>query len=447
MDIEQTTKRLLGLIEKSGADQGEVFMMASSGISIEFRDQAIERLKQEESSGFGLRLICGGRMAVVASSDLQESSLEKTVAKGVELAKTAAPDEDNVLADRSESATVAGIYDEGFDDIALDRKTALLKDLEKAAFAYDPAVSRIEQISYDDSKSDVIVANTKGIFRRRRGTRFSTSCSVIAERDKEVSIGGSQANAKRFDRLIEPPTLAARAAREAVSLLGGKPIASQSAPVVFDKNVGVAMLSHFIAMVNGDNVTTGMSALKGRIGEAIGSSLVTIVDDPTLADGASGAPFDDEGTPCARTVVLDRGVLKTFLFDAMTGRKFGTKSTGNGWRRGYRAVPSVGTSNLYLAKGDQKPEAIVKSMERGLWVTRLAGWWMGISPATGDFSSGASGLWIEKGEVVRPVTGVTVASNVLDMLRGINAVGDDLAFTEDTVCPTVRIAEMSIGGA
>lgn len=447
MDLEQTTKRLVGLIEGSGADQGEVFMMTSSGLTMEVRDQAVERLKKEESSGFGLRLICGGRMAVVASSDLREPSLEKTVAKGVELAKTAAPDEANVLAEPSAGGAGAGSYDEGFDDVSVDRKAALLKDLETLVFAYDPAIRRTEGIFYNDSKAEILVANTNGVFRRRRATRFEVSCSVIAERGGDVSIGGEQSAASSFDRLDAPSKLATRACWQAISGLGGKAVPSQTAPVIFDKNVGTALLVHLVAMANGENVTTGVSALKGRIGEAIGSGLLTIIDDPTLAGGIASAPFDDEGTPCAKTVVLDQGVLKTFLFDARTARKFGGKSTGNGWRGGYRGIPSVGTSNLYLEKGDRKPEDIIKSTARGLWVTGLTGWWMGISPATGDFSSGARGLWIENGEVVHPVKGVTVASNVLEMLRGVNAIGDDLSFKQQTVCPTLRIAEMSIGGS
>jgi len=446
VDLEQTAKRLLDLIRKSGADEGEVYLMTSSGLAMEVRDQAVERLKQEEASGFGLRLISAGRLAAVASSDLSESSLEKAVAKGLALAKTAAPDEDNVLAEPVAGATGSGSYDETFDAITLDRKIALLKDLETLAFAYDPAIHRIEGISYNDAKLDILVANTGGVFRRRRATRYHAGCSVIAERDGDVSVGEDESAATFFDRLDPPSKLASRASWRAVSLLGGKTVASQAAPVILDKNVGAAMLVHLAAMVNGENVTTGISALKGRIGEAIGSGLVTIVDDATLAEGAVGAPFDDEGTPCSRTVVVDQGVLRTFLFDARTAKKFGGKSTGNAWRGGFREMPAVGTSNLYLDKGASKPDDIVKSTARGLWVTGLTGWWMGISPATGDFSSGARGLWIENGEVAYPVRNVTVASNVLDMLRGVNAVGDDLAFDQDTVCPTLRIAEMSIGG-
>ena len=446
MDLEIVAKQLLGLIEKSGADEGEVFLAQTSGLEMEVRDQAVERLKNEETSGFGLRLISGGRMAVVTSSDLRQPSLEQAVARGVDLARTATPGEANALADPAPAAPGIDVYDDFFDGITFDRKAEFLRDLETLAFAYDPAVRRIEGIYYSDAKSEIVVANTRGVFRHKRRTNFGVSCSVIAERDGDVATGGEEVSATFFDQLEPPSRIATRAGRQAVSVLGGKALPSQAAPVILDRNVGVALLVHLIAMVNGENVTTGMSALAGRIGETLGSGLVTIVDDATLAEGVASAPFDDEGTLCARTVILDRGVLKSFLFDAGTAKKFGTKPTGNGWRAGYRGKPSVGTSNFYLEKGARTPDEIVKSTSRGLLVTSLTGWWMGISPATGDFSSGARGLWIENGEVAHPVKNVTVASNALDMLRGINAIGDDLVFTDRTVCPTLRIGEMSIGG-
>jgi len=172
-----------------------------------------------------------------------------------------------------------------------------------------------------------------------------------------------------------------------------------------------------------------------------------VVDDATLSGGVASMPFDAEGTPCARTVVLQRGVLKSFLFDARTARKAGARSTGNATRDSFRSLPAVGTTNFHIENGDSDPEAIIKSTARGLWVIHLDGWWMGISPATGDFSSGARAFWIENGEVAYPVANVTVASNLLDMLQAVDAVGNDLRLNHPTVAPTLRVSGMSIGGA
>jgi PmbA protein len=186
--------------------------------------------------------------------------------------------------------------------------------------------------------------------------------------------------------------------------------------------------------------------LEARLGEAIGSPLITMVDDPTIPRGVGSRAFDDEGVACGRTVILDKGVLKTFLFDSKAGRKAGYASTGNARRDGFRRLPSVGRTNLLVENGTTSPDEIMKSTDTGLWLVSLAGWWVGINPSTGGFSSGAKGLWIEGGEVIHPVKNVTIASNLLDMLAGIDAVGDDLVLRHETSSPTLRIGEMRVGG-
>lgn len=447
MDIEKTAKQLVGLIGKSGVDEGEVYIEASRGLEMEIRDQAIERLKRRETGGFALRLVSDRRMAVVHSSDLRPESLEKAVAAGADLAKAAAPDDANALVEPAEGIADVAVYDQDFDGIPFDQKVSVLKDVETLAFACDPLVKRIESISYDDASADVVVANTKGVFKHKRATSFSVNCTVIAEKDGEVQTGSESVNSRFFSRLDPPSKIASRACWKATSLLGGRKVPSQSAQVVFDRDAAWALLVHLSAMVNGDNVASGISMLKDRIGQKVASPLITVADDATLVGGVASAPFDDEGTPCSRTLVLEGGVLKSFLFDARSSRRVGARSTGNGHRDGFRALPSVGTSNFYLENGQSTPEEIIKSTARGLWVISLEGWWMGISPATGDFSSGARGFWIENGEVAYPAQNVTIASNLLDILRAVDAVGSDLRLSYPTGSPTLRVAEMSIGGA
>lgn len=446
MDIESTAKRLLGLVEKSGAGQGEIYVESSSGVEMEVRDQAVERLKKKESGGFALRLVVDGKMAVVYSSDLGEASLEKTVAKGIDLAKMAAPDPANTFAEPAEGPTDVGVFDQAFDEIALERKVSLLKDIETLAFAYDPAIRRLEGLSYSDSKAEVVIANTKGVFKRKRATSFEVELSVIAEKDGDVETGGQSVETRFFDRIDPPSEIAGRACWRATSFLGGKAVPSENVPVVLDRDAGWAVLVHFAAMVNGESIAIGTSMLKDRIGQVIASPLVTVVDDAVMPGGIASAPFDDEGTPCARTVVLEGGTLRSFLFDQRTAVKSGAKSTGNGGRDDFRSLPAVAPTNFYLEKGVSTPEGIIKSTARGLFVMALTGWWMGISPSTGDFSSGARGLWIENGEAVFPVKNVTIASNLLDMLRSVDAVGNDLILKHPTAAPTIRIAEMSVGG-
>jgi PmbA protein len=268
----------------------------------------------------------------------------------------------------------------------------------------------------------------------------------VAERDGDVETGGEWSEARFFEDLDPPSRLASRACWRATSLLGGKAVPTQTVPVIFDRNTGFAPLTHFFAMVNGMNIADGISMLEGRIGETIASPLVTVADDPTVDRAVGSRSFDAEGTPCSRTVIVDGGTLKAFLFDSKAGKKAGYASTGNARRGGFRRLPAVGRTNLIIEAGQTPPEEIVASTGTGLWVFSLAGWWVGINPSTGGFSSGAKGLWIENGQVVHPVKNVTIASNILDMLAGVDAVGNDLQMRHETSTPTLRVAEMRLGG-
>jgi PmbA protein len=447
VDAEKLSRRLLGLIEKSGVAEGEVYVQKTRGLEITLRDQEVERLLNTDAGGFALRLVDDNRMGFLHSSDLRDESLERAVERAVDLAKNAAVDEYNSLVEPAEAPGEVETYDSSVDSVAYERKLNLLKDVETLCFAYDPSISKVSDLSYHDSQVETVVANTKGVFRHSTSTRFSVSAEVVAERDGEVESGGEWSESRFFDDLDPPSRIASRACWKATSLLGGETLPTRTAPVIFDRDTGYALLGHLYAMIDGRNVADGLSMLEGRIGERIASPLVTLVDDPTVKRAIGSRRFDAEGSPCRRTVIVDAGTLKSYLFDSRSGRKAGFATTGNARRNGFRALPAVGYSNLFIESGSTPPEEIMNSTESGLWLLSLAGWWVGINPSTGDFSSGAKGLWVEGGEVAHPVKKVTIASNILDMLAQVDAVGDDLYLRHATSSPTLRIGEMKIGGA
>jgi PmbA protein len=446
LEAEDLAKRLLGMIERSGVDEGEVYVERKEGLEISLRDQAVDRLRIKDEGGYALRLISDKRMAFVHSSDLRPESLERSVELGVQLAGTAARDESNALPEPSTNEVGVETYDQSIEEIQYDRKLALLKDVETLAFAYDPSISKVEYLSFSDSRTETVVANTKGVFQRGEATLFSVDLSVVAERDGEVETGAEESQSRFFSSLSTPSEIVSRACWKALSLLGGKTPETQSLPVIFDRNVGRALLGHLFAMVRGDNVADGLSMLAGRIGAKIASDRLTIVDDPTVGGVVGSRGFDAEGVCSGRTVVIDGGVLRSFLFDTRSALKAGGETTANARRENLRSRPAVGYSNFFVERGAATPEDIIRSTDEGLWVISLAGWWVGVNPSTGDFSSGAKGLWVEGGEAAYPVRNVTIASNVLDMLGGVDAVGNDLTMEHASSCPTFRIGEMKVGG-
>jgi PmbA protein len=447
LDTREIAEFLLGLIERSGVDEGEVYVRKSEGLELSLRDQAVERLRNKDEGGYALRLIKDRRMAFVHSSDLRTASLERSVEKGAALAGVAAQDEANVLPEPAGGGVEVDTFDPSFDDVAFDRKLELLKDVETMAFAYDPSISKTEYLGYGDSKTETVIANTKGIFLHGRSTSFRLSASVVAERDGNVETGGQSSRSVLFEGLEPPSKIASRACWKAISLLGGTTPQTQTLPVIFDRDTGHALLAHLLSMVKGDNVAQGLSLLGDRIGDPVGSPVVTVVDDATLPHGVASRGFDAEGIPSQRTVVLDKGTLRSFLFDTRSARKTGFRTTANATRNSFRDLPTVGNTNLFMTEGGSTPGDIVGSTGRGLWVISLAGWWVGINPATGDFSSGAQGLWVDGGEVAYPVRNFTIASNILDMLAAIDAVGNDLYFNDDISSPTFRVSQMQVGGA
>jgi PmbA protein len=233
------------------------------------------------------------------------------------------------------------------------------------------------------------------------------------------------------------------AAHRALRMLGAKKVKSQRVPVVFDPTMAGSFISAVAGAANGDAVYKKSSVLAPLLGKAIAAAGVTIVDDGLLDRGLGTSPVDGEGVATRVTPIVERGVLRSFLYDAQTARKAKAKTTGNAMR-GYSSLPYIGTNNLRLEPGSATPEEIIKGVKRGLYVTAMLG--RGADIVTGDYSRGANGLWIEDGALAFPVQEVTVAGNLLGMLKSIDAIGSDLQFRSSVLAPTIRFAELTVAG-
>jgi PmbA protein len=221
-------------------------------------------------------------------------------------------------------------------------------------------------------------------------------------------------------------------------------VKTQEAPVIFESTVAVSLLGHLAGAVTGQSLYRGTSFLLGRLGDTIAAPCITVVDDGRLPHGHGSRPFDAEGLPTRRTIVVERGVLTSYLLDTYSGKRLELASTGNA-ARSIGDAPSAAPTNFYLEAGPHSPAAIIASVERGLLVTELIGF--GVNAVTGDYSRGAAGLWIEHGEIVHPVEEITIAGNLLDMFRDVEMVGNDLEFRGSMAAPMVKIGHMTIAGA
>jgi PmbA protein len=270
---------------------------------------------------------------------------------------------------------------------------------------------------------------------------------AVAEKDGEMETGYAGWNTRHFKKIPEPAALGKEAAGNAVALLGARPVPSQKVPIVFSPDAGFALLAGVSSALQGDNVNKKVSYLGERLGDKVGSDLVTIHSNGRLPEGPGSIPVDAEGVATTDLVLFENGVLKNFAYDYSSALRAGKAPTGNAVRGDYRNVPSIGMNNYYMEKGAGTPDGIVKDTHNGLYVMKLSGWWMGISPASPEFSSAASGRWIRNGELAEPVSRVTIASTLPDMLAGVDAVADDLEFRNPLRVPTFRVKEMALSGA
>lgn len=443
---EQLAKKLVARAKKQGAKQAEAFVQVGREASCRVRDGEIEHLSQATSKGVGLRVFVKNRLGFSWTSDFEPSSLNAFVDRAVQLAEAAAPNPLNGLPDETDLGDfpeVGPLYDAEVASLAPDWKITAALELEKVARAFDPRVKTIETVEAGESVGEVFLASSAGVTGYSQGTSVYLYAAVVAEAEGQLQ-NSWWYDARRFLKDLESPEHVAReAARRAVRMLGAKKVKSQKVPVVFDPMMAATFIGGIAGAVNGDSVYKKASFLASKLGQSIAPPTVTIVDDGLMPKGLATSPFDGEGVPTRRSAIVEQGVLKTFLYDAFTARKAKTHSTGNA-SRGYRSLPSIGTHNLYLEPGSRTPEELIKEVPHGFYVTSMLG--HGTNLVTGDYSRGATGLWIENGELTRPVQEVTVAGNLLDMLSRLDGIGSDLTFRGSVGAPTIRFNELTVSG-
>jgi PmbA protein len=298
--------------------------------------------------------------------------------------------------------------------------------------------------SWSSGEGAVVLANTMGFLGSYRSSSVSLSVVPQAERDGQMERDYWYTTGRGLADLEPPEQVGATAARRTLRRLGARQVPTGEVPVVFDPETAAEILGAVFSALSGYAVFRNATFLKDRLGEQVASPLLTVVDDGRRPRGLGSRPFDGEGLPTRRNRPLESGVLRHFMCDSYAARKIGARPTGSA-RRGVAGGPSVGAGNLYFEPGALSPEEILAGVPRGLYVTDLIGF--GVNVVTGDYSQGAVGHWIEGGRLVHPVHEVTIAGNLRDMLRDVDAMGNDLVFRGSSAAPTLRIRRMTVSGS
>jgi len=444
VDYLDLAKDVAARARARGADECDCLIEIGTKLSVTVRGGEVESIERAAFKGLGLRFFRKKRLGFGFTTDLSAASLDDLIRQCADFAAVSTADP--VVEVPEVSAAAAGdleIFDASVDRIPTADKVDLVLSCEQAALDYDSRIKNTYGTAYEDSKVKVILATADSEPVAYEGTHFEVGCLPVAESDGEKRIGIWFSTRRFFEDLEPAHHVGSMASRRAVDMLGAKPAKTQKASVVFGPLTGIELVKSVFSALDGENELRGTTFLKGKMDERVGSEHVSFIDDARMPRKLGSRPFDGEGTVTGRTVGIDKGVLRAHFYDTRSARKAGTRSTGNA-SRSYASIPSVGANNFYLAPGGTAPEDVIGAVENGLLVTRLLGF--GVNITTGDYSRGAEGLWIRKGKIERPVSGVTIAGNMLDMLKGIERVGSDLQFFGQFGSPTYLIREMTIAG-
>lgn len=437
-------ERALEKAKKAGASMAEAYLTRDRHFSIEIRDGAVETMKLSENVGVGMRVIVNRRVGFAFSSDLSKEGMDDASHRALYNASQVDVDELYSLPAPVSSYPEMELYDPAMKKTKVEEKIEIAREMETTALAYDSKVKIIESSSYQDAEVEVAIINTLGMRAATKGTYCGIFLSLVAGEGEESQTGFALDYSIRFANL-KPDQVGKEAARRAVRMLGARPVTSRRVTVILEPYIATMFLNLMAPALTGEAVQKGRSLFKGKVGQRVASEKVILIDDGTKPGLIGSAPFDGEGVPTSRTVLVDKGILKGFLHNSYTAAKEGLRSTGNGIRHSFKGTPEVGTTNFYIKNGTVAPEDIVKEIDEGLYITEIMGMHTA-NPISGDFSVGASGIWIENGEFKQPVRGIAVAGNITELLKGVDAVGNDLKFYGTKGSPTLRIKEMSLSG-
>ncbi|HEX4134800.1 MAG TPA: metallopeptidase TldD-related protein [Bryobacteraceae bacterium] len=445
-DLPEIARNVVRQALDAGASDAECTISEGDEFSANVRMGELETLKEAGSRGAGLRVLIGKRMGASYTSDLTPEGIQQMVRSAIDLAALTTEDPHAGLPEAEEMGSLSGdlqLFSNETAKLPTEERIAIAKRAEAAALAVDARISNSEGASFDSSVSGRVFANSRGFSGAYRSSYCSVSAVPVATQNGSMERDYWFTIARNYHGLEDAETVGRKAAERALRRLGAVKVETQRVPVVFEPRTARTLLGNIFDAIDGRAIYRNASFLAGKLGEKIADERITLVDDGTIPGLFGSSPFDDEGVPTRRTAVIERGVLKSYLLNTYTARKLNMKTTGNA-SRGITGNAGIGHGNFFIEAGTRTPEEIMRGIKNGFLVTELIG--SGVNTVTGDYSRGAVGIWIRDGEPAFPVSEVTIASTLQEMLNGIGEIGSDLEFLGSVSAPTIMIGEMTVAG-
>jgi PmbA protein len=440
--LTDLAERLVAAARRAGADAADAVATRGVSISVEVRDGTVEESERAEGDDLGLRVFVGQKQAVVSTNDLSGEGADALAERAVAMARVAPADRFAGLADPALLAKIIPDLD------MLDPELPSVNKLETMARSAEAAGLAVKGVSKSGGASasagigGMVLVTSTGFSHAYLGSHHGVSMQAIAgegigmERDYDYS------SAIHAGDLADPESIGRSAGERATRRLNPRKVQTRKVPVIFEPRVAGSLVGHLASAINGAAIARGTSFLKDKLGQKIFASGIDIIDDPLRKRGLGSHPFDAEGVAGERLALVKDGVLTTWILDCASARELDLKTTGHA-QRGVSSTPSPGASNLHLAPGSTAPEQMIKNIEDGFYITDLIG--MGVNLVTGDYSRGASGFWIERGELTYAVSEVTIAGHLNEIFASLTP-ANDLKFRYRTNSPTVRVEGLTVAG-
>jgi len=442
-DSQGLLANLLDAARKAGADAADALYVEGVSASVSYRLGKLEDVERSESYDLGLRVFVGQKVAFVSSSDFSADALAALPSRAITMARLAPEDRFAGLAPKDRLATTIPELDlEDASEPSAELLIERARGVEGAALAVK-GVTNSEGGGASFSRSAVALATSTGFYGRYAATSHGIGVAVLAGEGTGMERDYDQASARHTGDLRDPEDIGRKAGEKTVRRLNPRSMPSQMLPVVFHPDEAASLIGHFAGAISGAAIARGVSFLKDRMGQAVFAPGVAIMDDPHRMRGIRSKPFDGEGVANRRRALIEDGKLTTWLLDCASARQLNLETTGHA-ARGTGGPPSPSSTNLYLEAGKLSVKELIADIRQGFYVTELMG--MGVNGVTGDYSRGASGFWIENGEIAFPVSEVTIAGNLKDMFARL-VPANDLEFRHGTNAPTVRIDGLSLAGS
>ena len=433
---------------KAGADVAEASARGGSELSTRVRLGKPELVEEAGHHSISLRVIRADRVALTSTSDLSARGIERCVADALMLAELSEPDPFAGPADPSLLAKPPfpelDLFDEGLSGIDADSAIKQAIIAEQAAFDFDSRIKLSEGATFSRTNSTSAIVLSSGFQAAQRGSYAALTVAPVVEDEGGKKRRGHYWSASRHQSELEDPLFVGQeAARRTLAKLNPRKVPTQETAIIFDADVSRSIIGAFIGCILGGSVWRKSSYLMDREGTEVASSGVTLIDDPLIPRAPGSRPFDGEGLPARKNIVVENGVLKTFLLDSYSARKLNRASTGSAARSG--GSISASTTNLIMQPGSMTRDELIASTPSGLYVTEMMGF--GFNAMTSDFSRGAAGFWIENGKFAFPVSEITISSTLDAMLKGIDGIASDLRLITSLASPTFRTGKMTISGS